>query len=199
MPTQPHSSHNWPASACAASRLPSTGNPDSAALAEAVGPLHTQSGRCVLITDSAPREIRPRQRVRPGGRARPGRRRRRPASPRLDRDIVRGLGEIVVRTGDGRMSHCRTPPKLLRSADSALGDRQPAVFFDFDGTLSDIVDDPDTATLAAGAAEALQSLSRTVPGRGAQRPRPRRCPAADSPAGHLVCRQPRLRVRRTRR
>ncbi|MBV9320370.1 MAG: trehalose-phosphatase, partial [Mycobacterium sp.] len=49
------------------------------------------------------------------------------------------------------------------SADSMLSDRQPAVFFDFDGTLSDIVDDPDEATLTAGAAEAVQSLTARCP------------------------------------
>lgn len=32
------------------------------------------------------------------------------------------------------------------------------MFFDFDGTLSDIVNDPDAARPVAGAAEALQKL-----------------------------------------
>ena len=41
--------------------------------------------------------------------------------------------------------------------------RQPAVFFDFDGTLSDIVDDPDSARLVAGAGEALQNLAAHCP------------------------------------
>jgi trehalose 6-phosphate phosphatase len=41
--------------------------------------------------------------------------------------------------------------------------RQPAVFFDFDGTLSDIVDDPDAARPAAGASEALEKLAAHCP------------------------------------
>lgn len=39
----------------------------------------------------------------------------------------------------------------------------PAVFFDFDGTLSDIVNDPDTATPAPGVPEALQELAAHCP------------------------------------
>ena len=37
------------------------------------------------------------------------------------------------------------------------------MFFDFDGTLSDIVNDPDAATLAPGAGEALQELAARCP------------------------------------
>ena len=73
--------------------------------------------------------------------------------------VVADLGEVTVRTGDRRMSQ-------LPDASQALEDlaaRQPAVFFDFDGTLSDIVDDPDSARPAAGAAEALQKLAARCP------------------------------------
>jgi trehalose 6-phosphate phosphatase len=54
----------------------------------------------------------------------------------------------------------------LPDASQALEDlaaRQPAVFFDFDGTLSDIVDDPDSAQLVPGAAQALQKLTARCP------------------------------------
>jgi trehalose 6-phosphate phosphatase len=44
-----------------------------------------------------------------------------------------------------------------------LATRRPAVFFDFDGTLSDIVNDPNAATLAPGAGEALQKLAARCP------------------------------------
>jgi trehalose 6-phosphate phosphatase len=42
-------------------------------------------------------------------------------------------------------------------------ERRPAVFFDFDGTLSEIVNDPDSARLADGAADALTALSAQCP------------------------------------
>ena len=41
--------------------------------------------------------------------------------------------------------------------------RRPAVFFDFDGTLSDIVKNPDAARLVEGAADALTSLTAQCP------------------------------------
>jgi trehalose 6-phosphate phosphatase len=70
------------------------------------------------------------------------------------------LGEVTVRTGDRRMSQLADASQLL---GEDLGARHPAVFFDFDGTLSDIVDDPDSAQLVDGAAEALQQLAARCP------------------------------------
>ncbi len=145
-------------------QLSSTENPDSAALAEAVSRLHCQPGRCVLITDSAAAV----KFARAGGFALVV-----GLSPhqggedlrwRGADDIVRGLGEVVVRARDQRMSQLPdATDALLGQADSVLGGRLPAVFFDFDGTLSDIVDDPDTAALTAGAADALRSLTAQCP------------------------------------
>jgi trehalose 6-phosphate phosphatase len=75
-----------------------------------------------------------------------------------DADAVVGdVGEIGVRTGDRRMSEL---PDGLQALDLTA---EPAVFYDFDGTLSEIVNDPDTARLADGAAEALTSLSASCP------------------------------------
>ncbi|MDT7769146.1 MAG: trehalose 6-phosphate phosphatase [Mycobacterium sp.] len=73
--------------------------------------------------------------------------------------VVRDLREIGVRAGDRRMSE-------LPDGLQALGlttERHPAVFFDFDGTLSEIVENPDSAVLADGAADALTSLSARCP------------------------------------
>jgi trehalose 6-phosphate phosphatase len=70
------------------------------------------------------------------------------------------LGDVTVRTGDLRMSQLPDASRLL---DEGLEARQPAVFFDFDGTLSDIVDDPDSAQLVAGAADALRVLAARCP------------------------------------
>ena len=76
--------------------------------------------------------------------------------------IVADLSEVTVRTGDRRMSQL---PDALQALGLAEGLRagQPAVFFDFDGTLSDIVDDPDSARPAPGAAEAVQKLAAHAP------------------------------------
>jgi trehalose 6-phosphate phosphatase len=74
--------------------------------------------------------------------------------------VVADLDAIAVRTGDRRMSQL---PDALQALGDGLTTGQPAVFFDFDGTLSDIVDDPDSARLVAGAGEALQNLAAQCP------------------------------------
>jgi trehalose 6-phosphate phosphatase len=76
--------------------------------------------------------------------------------------VVADLREVTVRTGDQRMSQLPDALQALGLTDG-LAARRPAVFFDFDGTLSDIVDDPDAARLATGAAEALQKLAARCP------------------------------------
>jgi trehalose 6-phosphate phosphatase len=76
--------------------------------------------------------------------------------------VVADLDEISVRTGDLRMSEL---PDALGNVGLAkdYSARQPAVFFDFDGTLSDIVNDPGEARPAAGTSEALQELATRCP------------------------------------
>ena len=73
--------------------------------------------------------------------------------------VIRDLRDIGVRTGDRRMSEL---PDGLQAL-SLTAERHPAVFFDFDGTLSEIVKNPDSARLADGAADALTSLSARCP------------------------------------
>jgi trehalose 6-phosphate phosphatase len=75
----------------------------------------------------------------------------------IDVGAGQSLGDIDVRTGDRRMSEL---PDGLQALDAAA---DPAVFYDFDGTLSEIVKDPDTAQLADGATEALTALSARCP------------------------------------
>ncbi|OBH62970.1 trehalose-phosphatase [Mycobacterium intracellulare] len=77
--------------------------------------------------------------------------------------VVADLGEVSVRTGDRRMSQLPDAMQALTDTAGGLADRRPAVFFDFDGTLSDIVDDPDAARPVAGATEALVRLAAWCP------------------------------------
>ena len=147
--------------------LPDSRNADPAALTEAARRLKTRPGRSVVLADSEAAVTAARE----GGFAlvvgvdQTG---RGDALRRRGADVVVGsLCDIAVRVGDRRMSKLPNATAILDtledSADSVLGNRQPAVFFDFDGTLSDIVEDPDTACLTAGAAEALQLLTSQCP------------------------------------
>lgn len=72
---------------------------------------------------------------------------------------VADLGQIAVRTGDRPMSalaDAMTAPELSELTC-------PAAFFDFDGTLSDIVDDPGAARPVPGAVDALAALAARCP------------------------------------
>jgi trehalose 6-phosphate phosphatase len=73
--------------------------------------------------------------------------------------VVGDLSEVGVRTGDRRMSEL---PDAFEALEG-LTARHPAVFYDFDGTLSDIVNDPDAARPVAGASEALMKLAAQCP------------------------------------
>lgn len=77
--------------------------------------------------------------------------------------VVADLADVAVRTGDKRMSSL---PNALDSYGQVIGvidGRQPFVCLDFDGTLSEIVSDPDAATLVDGAAAALEQLATLCP------------------------------------
>lgn len=77
--------------------------------------------------------------------------------------VVTDLRDVTVRTGDRRMSQLPDALQALTGTADGLADRRPAVFFDFDGTLSDIVDDPDAARPVAGATAALDRLAARCP------------------------------------
>ncbi len=77
--------------------------------------------------------------------------------------VVPYLTDIEVRSGDKRMSQ---RPNALDSYGQLVGivaGRQPFICLDYDGTLSEIVSDPDAATLVDGAAEALEHLAAQCP------------------------------------
>jgi len=132
---------------------------DSSGLVEAANRLAVRPGRCAVVTSTEDGVTA----ARAGGFAlvigvdptgRPDELQRRGADA-----VIRDLRDIDVRTGDRRMSEL---PDGLQAL-SLTTERQPAVFFDFDGTLSEIVENPDSARLVDGAADALTSLSARCP------------------------------------
>jgi trehalose 6-phosphate phosphatase len=133
--------------------------PDSAALVEAANRLSVRPGRCAVVTATGNGVAA----ARAGGFAlviaidTTGH-----GDELINRGadaVITDLRDISVRTGDRRMFEL---PDALQAIDAMTG-RQPAVFFDFDGTLSDIVEKPDSARLVAGAADALTSLTAQCP------------------------------------
>jgi trehalose 6-phosphate phosphatase len=142
-----------------ADELRAGGNPEAARLVEAANRLSVRPGRCAVVAAGSKGVAAGRA----GGfalvigvdaGAQGDQLRRRGADA-----VVTDLREIGVRTGDRRMSEL---PDGLAALDEVTG-RTPAVFFDFDGTLSDIVNDPDSARLTEGAADALISLTSQCP------------------------------------
>lgn len=76
---------------------------------------------------------------------------------------VPDLADVSVRTGDKRMSHLPNALDSYGQLIGVVGGRKPFVCLDFDGTLSEIVSDPDAATLVSGAAKALENLAAQCP------------------------------------
>ena len=77
--------------------------------------------------------------------------------------VVDDLALVEVRKGD---EHVTQLPDALNSYGQLVGviaGRAPFVCLDYDGTLSEIVSDPDAATLVDGAAEALERLAALCP------------------------------------
>jgi alpha,alpha-trehalase len=77
--------------------------------------------------------------------------------------LIGDLAEISVRSGDGAISTIPDALQAYSQLKELVTGRRPAVFLDFDGTLSDIVKHPESATLVDGAAEALQALATRCP------------------------------------
>jgi trehalose 6-phosphate phosphatase len=134
----------------------------ASALVELAGRLAVRAGRCVVVATDAADVAAGREGgfalvigVDPTGH--------RDALRHSGADaVVPDLREVTVRTGDQRMAQLPDALPALGLTDG-LATRRPAVFFDFDGTLSDIVNDPDAATLVPGASEALRKLAARCP------------------------------------
>jgi alpha,alpha-trehalase len=77
--------------------------------------------------------------------------------------VIADLAEISVRSGDAAMSTIPDALQVYSQLKELVTARRPAVFVDFDGTLSDIVEQPESATLVDGAAEALRALAAQCP------------------------------------
>lgn len=75
-------------------------------------------------------------------------------------DIVVGnLGEIAVVDAPAPEGQAATLSSPMECLDDLLAGREPAVFVDYDGTLTDIVDDPDAAVLSESMRTTLERLS----------------------------------------
>jgi alpha,alpha-trehalase len=77
--------------------------------------------------------------------------------------VVTDLVAVSVRTGYQQMSALADALECYGEISTLIATRQPVVLLDFDGTLSEIVNDPDSATLVPGAAEALKALATHCP------------------------------------
>ncbi|WP_090603006.1 trehalose-phosphatase [Mycobacterium lentiflavum] len=77
--------------------------------------------------------------------------------------VVADLKDVAVRAGDRRISKLPSAVESYGQIIGVLDAREPVLFADYDGTLSPIVADPDSATLVEGAAEALESLASQCP------------------------------------
>ncbi len=147
-----------------AAELGLPGKPDPAILLEAARRLDVRPGRTAVVEDSEAGVTA----ARSGGfglvigvdRAGESGERLRECGADV---VVRDLAEVRVRGIGRRMT---TLPDALASFGQLAGvvsARRPAIFFDFDGTLSEIVDEPGAATLVPGADKALQSLAALYP------------------------------------
>jgi alpha,alpha-trehalase len=147
----------------AAKQLGLSGKPDPAVLLEAASRLGVRPDRCVVVEDAEAGVTAGRD----GGFGlvigidRTGH-----ADELLTSGadaVVTDAIDIAVRTGDDPMSTLPDALDRYHEVGAVAAARQPAVLFDFDGTLSEIVDDPNSATLVAGAAEALTTLAQHCP------------------------------------
>ncbi|MFZ2177367.1 MAG: trehalose-phosphatase [Rhodococcus sp. (in: high G+C Gram-positive bacteria)] len=74
--------------------------------------------------------------------------------------VVADSADIDLRSRDRRLSEIPDAVTSRHELTTLLRVRRPAVFLDFDGTLAEIVRDPDAAELADGVAAELSRLAR---------------------------------------
>ena len=88
------------------------------------------------------------------------------ATELLDRGadaVIEDVAAVDVRTGDSRMSEIPNALESYLALIDTLAGRIPVVCLDYDGTLSAIVPDPDSARLVDGADATLARLVQRCP------------------------------------
>ena len=147
-----------------AEKLGLPGKPDPAMLVEAARLLGLRAGRAAVVEDSEAGVTA----ARAGGFGlvigvdRTGESGARLRECGADA-VVGDLAEVQVRSIARRMSSLPDALASFGQLAGVVGARRPAIFFDFDGTLSPIVEQPGAAALAPGADKALQSLAALYP------------------------------------
>ena len=140
------------------------GKPDPAMLVEAARLLGVRPGRTAVVEDSEAGVVA----ARAGGFGLViGVDRTGEAAARLREcgadAVVGDLAEVQVRTIARRMSSLPDALASFGQLAGVVSARRPAIFFDFDGTLSPIVEQPGAAALAPGADKALRALAALYP------------------------------------
>ena len=77
--------------------------------------------------------------------------------------VVPDLVAVTLRSGYEPISAMADALESYGEIAALAETRQPAVLLDFDGTVSEIVNDPDAASLIPGAGEVLESLAARCP------------------------------------
>ena len=150
----------------AARELNLPGKPDPAVLHEAAKRLAVRPQRCVVVEDAAAGVAAGRDGGfglviaidRTAGTDRADDLRRRGADV-----VVPDLVAVTVRDSYQRISAMADALPSYSEIAPLAETRQPVVLLDFDGTLSEIVNDPDAAELAPGAEKMLLSLAACCP------------------------------------
>jgi trehalose-phosphatase len=77
--------------------------------------------------------------------------------------VVSDLADVAVRTGDKPMTQLPNALAAYGQLIDVLASRVPFMCLDFDGTLSEIVSDPDRAVLASETLDALRTMAAQCP------------------------------------
>jgi trehalose-phosphatase len=139
------------------------GKPDPALLNETAKRLGVSAGRCVVVEDS----IAGVQAGRNGGfglvigvdRTGNGGDLRHAGADVVVHDLV----DVSIRGRFQRVSEMADALESYGEIATLVSTRQPVLLLDFDGTLSEIVDDPNAATVPPDIAKTLESLTAHCP------------------------------------